>query len=59
VCRDPDPDVVGPTLARVDELLAAGEALLVGGSDDARAGIGLVMAAAVIAGTERLPQGDG
>jgi predicted TIM-barrel fold metal-dependent hydrolase len=53
-CRDPDPGVVGPAMERVDELLAAAEDLLSPGDDRARAAVGLVMAAGVIAATEPL-----
>ncbi len=55
VCRDPDPGVVGPTLERIDGLLAAAEQLLAAGDERARAAVGLVMAAGVIAATEPLP----
>ncbi len=56
-CRDPDPGVVGPTLERIDELLAAAEQLLADGQADPRAAIGLVMASGVIAATEPLAAG--
>lgn len=51
-CRDPEPGPAGPALARIDGLLASAEQILSGGGDDARLGLGLVMAAAVIAATE-------
>jgi predicted TIM-barrel fold metal-dependent hydrolase len=54
-CRDPDPGVAGPALARVDGLLAAAEQLLGAGDAQPRAAVGLVMAAGVIAATEPLP----
>jgi uncharacterized protein len=54
-CRDPDPGVVGPALERVDGLLASAEQLIAAGNDRARAAVGLVMAAGVIAATEPLP----
>jgi hypothetical protein len=56
VCRDPDPGFVGPALERIDGLLAASETLLGASADEARAAVGLVMAASVIAATE--PLGD-
>jgi hypothetical protein len=55
VCRDPDPGVVAAALERIDALLAAAEQLLGAGADQARAAVGLVMAAGVIAATEPLP----
>ncbi len=54
-CRDPDPGVVGPALERIDAFLAAAEQLLAAGAAQARAAVGLVMAAGVIAATEPLP----
>ena len=54
-CRDPDPGVVGPALARIDGFLAAAEQLLAAGDARARAAVGLVIAAGVIAATEPLP----
>jgi hypothetical protein len=54
-CRDPDPGVVGPSLERIDGLLAAAEQLLAAGDAQARAAVGLVAAAGVIAATEPLP----
>jgi hypothetical protein len=53
-CRDPGPGTVGPTLERVDALLAAAEQELAADSERARAAVGLVMAAGVIAATEPL-----
>ncbi|MDQ6811041.1 MAG: amidohydrolase family protein [Actinomycetota bacterium] len=52
VCRDPDPGVVGPALARIDALLAAAEQLVGEGGEQAFLAIGLVMAAGAIAATE-------
>ncbi|HEY2770843.1 MAG TPA: amidohydrolase family protein [Solirubrobacteraceae bacterium] len=52
-CRDPEPGPAGPALARIDELLCSAEQILSTGGDHARLGLGLVMAAAVIAATER------
>jgi predicted TIM-barrel fold metal-dependent hydrolase len=56
--RDPEPGVVGPALARIDQLLAAAEqalsALRAGGPEQVRTAAGLVMAAGVIAATEPL-----
>jgi hypothetical protein len=57
VCRDPDPGEAGPALERIDRLLAAGEELLAADRERAREATGLVMAAGVIAGTERLRAG--
>jgi hypothetical protein len=54
-CRDPNPGVVGPALERIDGLLAAAEQLLAAGDAQARAAVGLVVAAGVIAATEPLP----
>jgi uncharacterized protein len=54
VCRDPDPGPAGPALDRIDELLSNAEQILAAGGKNARLGLGLVMAAAVIAGTEPL-----
>jgi hypothetical protein len=51
-CRDPAPGPAGPALERIDELLASAEQILNGGGGDARLGLGLVMASAVIAATE-------
>ncbi len=53
-CRDPDPGLVGPTLERVDELLAVAEQLVHAGHEQARMAFGLVIAAGVIAATEPL-----
>ncbi len=53
-CRDPDPGVVGPAIERIDGLLAAAEPLLAASDDRARAAVGLVMAAGMIAATEPL-----
>jgi uncharacterized protein len=53
-CRDPDPGTVGPAMERIDGLLAAAEQLLAASDDRARAAVGMVMAAGVIAATEPL-----
>lgn len=53
-CRDPDPGQVGPAIERIDGLLAAAEQLLGAPDERARAAVGLVMAAGVIAATEPL-----
>lgn len=53
-CRDPDPGSVGPTLERIDGLLAVAEQLLGGAGEQGRPAVGLVMAAGVIAATEPL-----
>jgi uncharacterized protein len=51
-CRDPDPGEVGPTLARIDELLAAAEQLVgAGDREQARTAAGVVAACGVIAAT--------
>jgi GNAT superfamily N-acetyltransferase len=52
VCRDPDPGEVGPALARVDQLLAAAEQLIVQSREQAFLAVGLIMAASAIAATE-------
>ena len=57
-CRDPEPGDVGPVLERVDEMLAAAEAMVGAGVEQARAAFGLVISASVIAATEPLPAGD-
>jgi len=57
-CRDPDPGGAGAALERVDELLSNAEQLLADGGESTRTAVGLVMAAAVIAATERLPADD-
>jgi predicted TIM-barrel fold metal-dependent hydrolase len=54
-CRDPDPGAMGPALERIDAFLAAAEQLLAAGDAQARAAVGLVMAAGVMAATEPLP----
>jgi hypothetical protein len=53
-CRDPDPGAAGPALERIDAMLASAEQLLAGGPEQVPQAIGLLMAAAVIAGTEPL-----
>jgi hypothetical protein len=53
-CRDPEPGGVGPTLERVDQLLAAAEGLVTEGPQQARIAFGLVISASVIAATEPL-----
>ncbi len=54
VCRDPDPGPVGPALDRIDELLSNAQQILTAGGENARLGLGLVIAVAVIAATEPL-----
>ena len=54
VCRDPDPGVVGPALARIDDLLATAESLIAAQSGDELLAIGLIHGAATIAVTEPL-----
>ena len=56
-CRDPEPGAAGPAVERIDRLLAAAELLLADGTDQARAAAGMVMAAGVIAATERVGGG--
>jgi hypothetical protein len=53
-CRDPDPGSAGPALERVDGLLSAAQELLGGEGEPARSALALVMAAGVIAATERV-----
>jgi hypothetical protein len=55
VCRDPDPGLAGPALARIDAMLSAAEQLLAAGGEELRTAFGLVMASGVIAATEPLP----
>ena len=57
MCRDPDPGSAGAALERIDHMLSDAEQLLGRDGEDARAAVGLVMAAGVIAGTERLVAG--
>ena len=58
-CRDPQPGAAGPALERIDRMLSAAESLLgTADREQIRAAVGLVMAAGVIAGTERLPAAD-
>ena len=54
VCRDPDPGVVGPALARIDDLLATAESLIAAQSGGELLAIGLIHGAATIAVTEPL-----
>ncbi len=58
-CRDPNPGPAGPALERIDELLATAEQLLGAGGEPARAALGLVMAAGVIAATDPDSRGPG
>ena len=53
VCRDPDPGAAGPALDRIDGLLATAEQMLTAGGEQTRPAAGLVIAAGVIAATER------
>jgi len=55
VCRDPEPGVAGPALARIDELLAATEAMITADGQQGLLAIGPIHAAATIAVTEPLP----
>lgn len=54
VCRDPDPRSAGPALERIDRMLSDAEQLIGPDPVRSRAAVGLVMAAGVIAGSERL-----
>jgi len=56
-CRDPDPGPVGPALERIDTLLSVAEEVLTAGSEQARAAVGLVMIAGIIAATEPFTSG--
>jgi len=51
-CREPRPGPVGPALERIDGALASAEAMIAAGGEDAVLAIGLIHAAATIAGTE-------
>ena len=51
-CRDPDPGAAGPALARVDQLLATAEQLILGGGELAPAAFALMAVAGAIAATE-------
>lgn len=53
-CRDPEPGVAGPGLARIDGLLETAEATLRAGTDRPREAFGLVVSAGLIAATEPL-----
>jgi uncharacterized protein len=53
-CRDPDPGSAGPALERIDRMLSDAEQLMGPDPAQSRAAVGLVMAAGVIAGSERL-----
>jgi uncharacterized protein len=53
-CRDPEPGSAGPALERIDRMLSDAEQLVGPDREQSRAAVGLVMAAGVIAGTERL-----
>jgi hypothetical protein len=52
VCRDPDPGPAGPALEQIGRMLSIAEQALTTDDGEARAAIGLVMAAGVIAATE-------
>jgi uncharacterized protein len=54
VARDPDAGEAGPTLERIDDLLAEAERVAGDGASDPRAALGLLHAAFVIAATERV-----
>ncbi len=51
-CRDPEPGGVGPALARIDDALASATGLIAAGPPQDFLAIGLLMAAAAVAGTE-------
>jgi hypothetical protein len=53
-CRDPQPGAAAAALQRADELLGTAEQLIATDPAQARAAVGLVMAAGVIAATEPL-----
>jgi hypothetical protein len=55
-CRDPEPGPAGPAVRRIDALLEAAELLLADGTDQARTAVRMVMAAGVIAATERVSE---
>ena len=57
-CRDPEPGAAGPALERIDGMLAAAEGSLGGDREQTRTAAGLVIAAGVIAATERLDPAD-
>jgi uncharacterized protein len=57
-CRDPEPGAAGPALERIDGMLAAAEGSLGGDREHTRTAAGLVIAAGVIAATERLDPAD-
>jgi hypothetical protein len=52
VCRDPDPGAAGPALERIDAALAAAEALIAAGEEQALTAFSLVHASLVVAATE-------
>lgn len=56
VCRDPDPGSVGPTLRRIDTLLADTEQHAAGASEHTFLVLGLMMAASTIAATEPIAE---
>jgi uncharacterized protein len=58
VCRDPDAGQVAATLERIDGMLAAAQALIEDGGDQARAAIGLVVASGAVAATQPLSRDD-
>jgi hypothetical protein len=55
VCRDPDPSVASPALARIDNLLNTAEQLITAQDAHLRQALRLIHAAATIAATEQLP----
>ena len=59
VCRDPDPDSVGPALERIDALLANAERYAADAGEPAFVTLGLVMAASTIAATEPIADATG
>jgi uncharacterized protein len=56
VSRDPAPGAAGPALERIEAALQAAEQILAEGGPEARAALGLVHGAAVIAATEPLTE---
>jgi len=55
-CRDPSPGGAGGALERIDAALASAEAMIAAGGEEATLSIGLIHAAATIAGTEPVAQ---
>jgi uncharacterized protein len=57
VCRDPDPGMAGPALARIDSLLAGAEQLIADADAEPSVVFGVIMAAGAIAATEPVARG--